>query len=397
MVLRALIIGKDAALRRHLRAHLDALAAVQVIGEVTDPQEATEMRLGRPDTAFVGVPDGPEGSAALAALARLPRQLPGVSVVAVGPGGSTDLVIQALRAGAVEFLRYPASREDVVGAVEKVARLRPSAPPLGAEPGEITAVYGAKGGLGVTTLATNLAVCLALREPGQVLLADFDVRHGAVATFLNLKPTYSTVDALSQSDRLDEPLLRGLLIDHPSGLRVLAAPPGLSRAQLEAGEVTGALRAFRSQFAHVILDLPHDVEPGTAAALDEADHILYLVGLNVPALRASAAGLTALRHLGVDQRKVKVIVVRADAREEVNLRGVREVLGVPVFWRTLSDYPTVVASLNQGQPVVVAAPRTPVARNLRELVDRLSRNGSGKDPGGGWLPGLFRRILTQSA
>lgn len=396
MALRVLLIESDVTTRRRLRGHLESLG-VQVAAEVADPQEIGPGKTFRADAAFVGIPEGPAGEPALAALARLPRALPGVSIVATGAGESTELVLRALRAGAVEFVRHPLTKDDVSAAVEKVKSLRSSGSAGSRDPGQVTAVYAAKGGLGVSTLATNLAVCLAQEAPDETVLIDLDVSQGAVATFLNLKPTYSVLDAFGQVERLDETFLRGLLLRHPSGLLVLPAPAEASRPQFTPEQIRAGLAVVRSNFAHLVLDVPDDIEASTVAVLEEADQILYLVGLSVPALRASSAGLAALRYLGIDQRKLRVVVMRANAREEVDLKGVREALALPIFWRTPSDYPTVVASLNEGRPLVLAAPRSEIARNFKELGHRLSRNGSGKEEGQSWIPGIFRRVLTQSA
>jgi pilus assembly protein CpaE len=109
-------------------------------------------------------------------------------------------------------------------------------------------------------------------------------------------------------------------------------------------------------------------------------------------VRAAAAGLTALRQLGIDNRKLKVVVSRADANEEVTLRQAREALGAPVFWRIPNDYPTVLSSINQGIPLVLSSPRTEIARNLKELREKL-RSGTetrGKERD---ALSLLRRVL----
>jgi len=221
---------------------------------------------------------------------------------------------------------------------------------------------------------------------------DLDLRQGGVSTLLNMRPSYSVLDAFAQSERLDESFLRGLLAQHASGLQVLAAPSQVERSRFTPEQVREGLSVIRSHFAHVVIDLPHDLDPGTIAALEESNDVLYLVGLNVPAVRAAAAGLTALRQLGIDNRKLKVIVSRADSDEEVSLRQAREALGAPVFWRIPNDYPTVLSSINQGAPLVLSSPRTAIARNVRELSGKL-RHGAGAGGKEREAPSLLRRVL----
>jgi pilus assembly protein CpaE len=225
----------------------------------------------------------------------------------------------------------------------------------------------------VTTLATNLAVCLAERAPGGTILVDLDTRQSDVATFLNLRPTYSVLDAIENLERLDESFLNGLLVKHPSGLLVLPGPTRIERTQFSAEQVQTALEIIRSHFDHVVLDLRHDFDLGTIAALEASSSILYLTSLTVSALRSGSAGLAALRHLGLNLQRVRVVVMRDGTGEDVTLKHAQEALGLPVYWRTPSDYPTVVSSINSGQPVVTAAPRSKIARNLRELAASLYR------------------------
>jgi pilus assembly protein CpaE len=319
----------------------------------------------------------------------LTRSFPDAAVFATGTDISADLVIDAIRAGAVEFLRRPVQRTDLEAALEKLLRLRRASPPP-ARAGRITSVFSTKGGLGVTTLATNLAVCLAERAPERTILIDLDTRQSDVATFLNLRYTYSVLDALESLERLDDSLLQGLLVKHPSGLMVLPGPTRIERGQLPAEQVQGALEIIRSHFAHVVLDLRHDFDPGTIAALEASDSILYLTSLTVSALRSGSAGLAAFRHLDLNLQRVKVVVMRDGTGEDVTLKHAQEALGVPIYWRTPSDYPTVVSAINGGQPVVTAASRSKIARNLRELAAGLYRPATPARSGAVRAPSFMR-------
>jgi pilus assembly protein CpaE len=156
--------------------------------------------------------------------------------------------------------------------------------------------------------------------------------------------------------------------------------------------VQGALEIIRSHFGHVVLDLRHDFDPGTIAALEASDTILYLTGLTVSALRSGSAGLAALRHLGLNLQRVKVVVMRDGTGEDVTVKHAQEALGLPIYWRTPSDYATVVSSINGGQPVVTAAPRSKIARNLRELAGGLYRPTSPSRPGAVRSPSFIRGL-----
>lgn len=357
-----------------LRGLLARRPATLVVGEFRRLSQAVhEGPAHRPDLVIIELPEdqagGPEGSPAKIVEA-LARAFPDAALFATGPSVSADYVIQVIRAGAVEFLRRPVQGEDLAAALEKLIRLRRVTQPV-ARAGRITSVFSSKGGLGVTTLATNIAVCLAERAPGKTILIDLDTRQSDVATFLNLRPTYSVLDALENVDRLDESFLQGLVVRHASGLVVLPAPSRIERGQPSAEQVQAGLEIIRSQFDHVVLDLRHDLDPGTIAALEASDTILFLTSLTVSALRSGAASLAAFRHLGLNLQRVKIVIMRDGTGEDVTIKHAQDTLGLPVHWRTPSDYPTVVSAINNGEPVVTASPRSKIAKNLRELAGGL--------------------------
>jgi pilus assembly protein CpaE len=351
---------------------LAATPSVVVVNEFADPRTAAvEAPASRPDLVILEVPD--EEETAVGIVQEMAKAVPDAAVVATGPSVSADLVVRVIRSGAVEFLRRPVDRADVAAVLDKIGRFRRGG--VSSEPGgRLTSVFCPKGGLGVTTVAVNVAVCLA--EAGRpTLLVDLDSRHSDVATFLNLHPMYSVLDAFENIERLDESFLRGLLVRHASGLWVLPAPSRMERLQITSDEVQAGLEIMRYHFGDVVLDLRHDFDPATIAALEASDSILYLTSLNVAALRSGAAGLAAFRHLGIDLQRVHVIVMREDTGEDVTLKHAREILGVPIAWKTPSDYQTLTAASNTGQPAVMSAPRSRIARNIRQLVETLPKSG----------------------
>ena len=378
--LRTVIVDADAESRATLRSILTSNRATMFVAEYSDIGEAlVEGPARRPDLIIVQLPQKggvADVDASERAIEELSRTLPEAALFATAPPVSADFVIRVIRAGAVEFLTRPLERAHVQAAIEKMARRRGGS--ARGRSGKITAVFSAKGGLGVTTIATNLAVCLATTKTagqpaGQVLLVDLDSRQSDVSTFLNLRPTYSVLDAFENIGRMDESFLRGLLTKHASGVWVLPGPSRMERIQLGAEPVRIGLDIMRAYFDHVVLDLRHDLDPGTVAALEVADTILFLTGLDVAAVRAARAALAACRGLGISMSKVKIVVMREDTGEEVTAKHVKEALESPVFWKIPNDYVSVVAAINTGEPVITSAPRSNVARSIRSLGESLGQ------------------------
>jgi len=395
--LRTVIVDSDADSTAALKRMLATSPSVVLVGEFAHVRQAAHEAPARhPDLVIVEVDEteaASSGGPPAWVIESLTRALPEAVIFATGQSTSADFVIEVIRAGALEFIRRPVEREDLISALDKVLRLRRGAP-AARQPGRITSVFSTKGGLGVTTIATNLAVCLAERVPGSTILVDFDTRQADVSTFLNLQPSYSVLDALENLERLDESFLRGLVVKHSSGLAILPGPSRLERSHLAAEQVQAGLAMIRAHFDHVVLDLKHDMDPATIAALEASDTILFLTGLNVSALRSGAAGLAAFRHLGLSLPKLKVVVMREGTGEDVTIKHARETLGLPVYWRTPSDYPTVVTSINRGTPVVTASPRSKIAKSLRDLAEQLARGQRpAAEPSTRRVASLARRLV----
>ncbi len=355
-----------------------------MVGEFGEVRQALlETPDRRPDLVLIEVPSSAAGrdDASGDTIRKFVETLPEAAILAMGNDVSAETVIKVIRAGAFEFLPRPVERGDLTAALEKVTRVRRGPAPSARKTGRVVSAFSTKGGLGVTTVAISLAVCLAEKAPDNTLLIELDTRQSDIATFLDLRPTYSVLDAFENIDRLDESFLRGLLTRHSSGLWVLPGPLRMERTQLNGEQVRAGLEIIRSHFDNVVLDLRHDTSPGTFAGLEASDAIMFLTSLEVSALRSGAAGLAGFRLLGLDPHKIKVVVMREDTGEDVTLKHAREALGVPVYWRTPSDYQAVVSAINSGKPVVTASPRSKFARNLRQLADMLTAVGPG--PKGG--------------
>jgi len=376
-VLRTVIVDSDREARASIRHTLAAVPSIAIVGEYDDATDAAlKAPSSRPDVMIVEVPIDPARGDAWSAttIERLARRLPETAILATAANGTAEFVVQIIRAGAMEFVRRPVEPRELVAALDKLARFRGRA--VQRQPGRVTAVFSAKGGLGATTLAVNLGVCLAEQTGTKsTLLVELDTRHSDVVTFLDLRPRYSILDVFEGMDRMDESLLQGLMIKHASGLWVLPGPSQIERGYLGAEQIQAGIDLLRGHFDHVVLDLRHDVDPGTIAALEAADTVLFLTSLNVSALRSGAAALATFRHLGLDLKKVKVGVMRDGTGEDVTVKHARETLGLPVYWKTPSEYAPVVASINSGRPVVSAAPRSKFAKNVRQLSDMLSGDG----------------------
>jgi len=375
-VLRTILVDDDQESLATLRRVLAGSPATVIVGEFADVGQAlVEAPTRNPDLLIVEIPRhvATQGAdAATALIERVSQTLPSTAILATGPTMPADVVIRLMRAGAVEYLTRPVDRADILAALDKLARFHRGSTPE-RRLGRMTSIFSTKGGLGVTTLATNLAVALAHAGSANALLVDLDSRQSDVATFLNLRATYSVLDAFENVGRMDESFLRGLLVRHGSGLWVLPGPQRMERIQFGAEPVRIGLEIMRSYFDHLVLDLRHDLDPGTVTALELSDVILFVTTLDVPSVRSAVAGLAAFRQLGISQQRLKLVLMRGDTATEMTVKQARDALDMPVFWNVPNDFQAVMSSINTGSPVVLSSPRSKSAKSFRQLSEWLGQ------------------------
>lgn len=255
--------------------------------------------------------------------------------------------------------------------------------------GQVVAVFNPKGGVGKTTIATNLAAALATRYGRQVLLVDADTVTGHVLTSLGLDGTASVSDAWrDHAEDLPEPGLDEIAASHVSGLRVTALTTSpIDVELLDPARVAAAVGAARRGADDVIVDLHPSYSPLNRALFDQADRILLPVTPDVPSIRAAVQLRDVADQLGLADR-LAMVVNRADSG--VRVADVEAVVGMPA-WATIRSAGTLfVRAANEGRTVIELAPRSKVADDvaaLARLVAGVREPAAARRRGlFGWLP-----------
>ncbi len=292
-----------------------------------------------------------------------------------------DLLRRALRAGAADVVGESEPLSDIAAAVgrahtsaERARQLSSSGGPCGdGDRGRVVTVFSAKGGVGKTAVATNLAVALASGNgsgngkhgpKGRVCLVDLDLEFGDVAIVLGLKPRRTIADVVQVFDRLDGDMLEGFLEEHGSGLSVLIAPVRPEEAETISGMQIGQIiDLLRCRFDYVVIDTCPSFSEGVLAALDRSDDIYLVASTDVTAVKNARVAMQKLRQLGYDQNLVRLVLNRADNRLNLPTGEIEEAIGLPVVSRVPSDI-VVPKSQNKGVTVVQDAPRSDVAKSI---------------------------------
>ncbi len=353
-----------------LRAALSADPETEEVGMARDGAEALRLAHSlRPDIVVLGAGLPPGGGFAVAeALSASGLSLDCVLLTAEC---TPDDLRRAMRAGAKECLRESVSGEELCAALSAVVadsqrQRRGAAGGAGAKTsGRVIAVSSAKGGVGKTTLAVNLAAALAVDTGEPAVLLDLYTQFGDAALLLNLHPRRTLAD-LVQTDHadLDLPLLEDHLDRHPCGLQLLAGasaplPPGA----LSPEGVSKLLSLLRQAGRRVVLDLPPTLDAATRRALEAADTVLLVANLfDLTTLADTRCWLDAM-----NLDTVQVVLNRVSPSNRLQVPDITRTLGRPVSCSVPNDGKLVPASVNAGVPFVLSHPNAKVSCSVYSL------------------------------
>ena len=296
-------------------------------------------------------------------LARFPR----ISVFVTSVHKSTDLILSAMRAGAMEYLLEPVEFGDLAEALQKVGRLWVTRPVESAHEGKITTVYNPVGGMGTTTVAVNLAAALAA-DNEKVALVDLNFFSGDVAVFLDVNPAYTLSSITSNIARLDANFLMSVMTKHASGFYVLTEPLEVEETMVITPEqVLRVLTLLKGVFSHVIIDTGGSLAGCNQTTLEISDLILFNMTLSLPALKNAKRYLVAMEKRGLPRGKIKLVVNRYLSKADIRIEDAEKVLSHKVSLTIPNEYKDVIASINKGVPVVNLSPRSPFSKSIVQL------------------------------
>ena len=383
--IRLLIVDDIQSTRDNLRKLLSFEDDIQVVGTAGDGKEGVEeaQRL-RPDIVLtdVNMPlmDG------IQLTEQLTQDLPSSPVIIMSVQGERDYLRRAMQAGAREFLIKPFSHDELVAAIRRVYALEQKkgtfltktadAPPAMASgrtgPGEVFVVFSAKGGVGKSIIAANLAVALARETDARVALIDLDLQFGDIGVMLNLNHSRSITDVVDAQDHLDPEVLDDILAVGPAGIRVLLAPIKPELADLVTPDhVRTVFAEVRKVCDFVVVDASSHLGEALLQVMEIASRILVVTGLTIPSVKNARLTLGVLESLNIDPERVLLVVNRIDSYSDFNKEATEQYLRVPVTVQIPHDPRAVADAWNQGKPFVETQPEAEISRAIRELVFRL--------------------------
>jgi len=367
-----LTIGVGAELAERFAAASTATAHLGV--EALDAEGGLLARLeeaGSPQVLVFGA-DVPLPRA-LHLAAQLDVSGAGTSVVVVGPS-DPDLWVAAMRSGVRDVLSPDAGPDDVAAVLRRcadLARARAQATAVEADSDHrVIVVASAKGGVGKTTVATNLAVGLARSGTGSTVIVDLDLQYGDVASALALVPEYTLPDTVHGAASNDPLLLKTFLSRHPSGLYVVAGSDSPAAGDAVTSEqVAQLVQTLRQEFQYVVLDTAPGLSDHTLTVLEKATDLVLLSGADVPGVRGLRKEIDVLTELDLVPAHRHLVLNMWDTKGALSMKDIETTIGAPLDV-VLPRSSAVPMSTNTGVPLLQTGGRDQVAKGLQELLDR---------------------------
>ena len=350
----------------------DAIAKVKT----TDP-DVVLMDINMPDM------DG------ITATQHIRQRFPYTQVIILSVQNDPSYMRRAMRAGAHDFLPKPPQMDELISVIKRAGAISmeqrsltdtlsvnaevPGAPMLQPQLSKIVTVYSPKGGVGVTTVAVNLAIALRLRKQ-KVLLIDANNQFGTAQLFLSMRPRNTIIDLIGRIDDLDTEILKEVIAVHEAtGIDVLAAPPRPEMAEQVNGESFGKLLSYlKRHYNYIIIDTASYLDETTLNAIEKSDITLLLSTLEIPALRNVNAFSLLYQALGYNPKNLVFLLNFFDRKGGISPERISESLNMEIFMALpLDDKTTLRDAVKRGVPVMVDNQAHIFSKNIYLLAGKL--------------------------
>jgi pilus assembly protein CpaE len=345
----------------------------------------------KPDVGIIAL--DADQSKALQLISRLKAEHPNLPILAISAKGDGQSILQALRAGAKEFLTQPVVLEELLLALQRISPVN-HANGASKSSSLVVAVLGSRGGVGCTTLAVNLGCNLAQDKNHSVALIDLDLAMGDADVALDLIPDHTLADVAQNIERLDMQFLRRALCKHATGLALLPHPLRMEELGLvHEDHVQRLIGLLKASYTHLILDLSKSFAATDLTALRLADVILLVTQLELSSIRNAVRLIHNMAEDEAMTSKLKIVLNRfgSDFWEgDIDVKKAEETIGKPFYWKVPNDFKAAIGSRAAGVPLIQHAPKSKVQLSIAKLAEALC--GKAKKPAateaaaatGGW-------------
>lgn len=299
-------------------------------------------------------------------------------MVLVGTSVDVDAKVAALRAGADDYLARPVHPQELSARVRGLlARFaRAPQPQRKQSLGRVHAYYGAKGGVGTTTLAINTAIALHKQLNRSVALVDANLQFGDHRVFLDMTlDQRSIVDAVS-APAIDAELLRRVVVRHDSGVDLLLAPPSPAAAEFvraDSHHLMRVVETLRGMYDYVIVDLDKRLDDHVLDVIGIADRLIVVMTADLSCLKNVRLVLETMSSLAIPDERLMLVLNRSNAFTGISVKSVENVLRRHIAQQIGNDYRSAISSLNSGTPFMLSRAESAVGRGVLEWARKLDQ------------------------
>jgi pilus assembly protein CpaE len=284
-------------------------------------------------------------------IERLRASWPTATIFAIASSAQPEQILQAMRAGANEYLAWPID-DSFTAAIHRAAER--SRPKDGSRTSAVLSFFGVKGGAGTTTVAVNSAIEIARTSKKPTLIVDLHQFIGEVALFLGVRPRFTLVDALDNLHRIDAEFLRELVVKHKTGLDILAGGEQADRpGPQDAPAFEQLLQTLSRSYDYIVIDGGLVTDPCADVAVFAADSIYLVANPDIACVRNAHRVVDRLGQLGAGRDRIRMLLNRMSDQHDIGPKQIESTLGISLFSVFPSDYSTVSAALNSGVPLTL--------------------------------------------
>lgn len=378
--IRVIIADDSEQTRENIHAIFGYEESIEIIGEAQNGIEAVELaRELRPDIILMDI-NMPEMDGIKAAKTITESGLDG-AIIIMSIQEEREYIKKAMSAGARDYVVKPFKVNELIDTINRIfqvdqAKKKKIANPIAGTKlqSKVISVFSTKGGVGKTTIATNLAVAIATTSKKKVALLDFDLQFGDVAISLNLYVKNTITELVKDLINIEHEndMIEEYMLTHYSGVKILAAPIKPENAEYVNSEhIKKIIGILKGRFEYIIIDTAQGFDDTVIAALDESDTILYVSTLDLPSIKNTKNGLEVMKTLNYSNEKVRVVVNKSNESFGIKHLDFKAALNVDLWAIIPDDLPSVAISVNNGHPLVSHRRSSVVSKRIFKLVQTI--------------------------